>query len=177
MKKEESKNKTKVGNPSENKMIALCGVFMALAMILSYLESLVPVFIAVPGVKLGIANIVIMVALYKLGAKQALIISIGRILLSGILFGNLAMIIYSLTGSMLSLAVMVAFKKINIFSMAGVSVIGAITHNVGQIIVAAFLIENSKLFYYLPVLVISGTVSGVVVGIIAMNIIKKIRIF
>ena len=105
-----------------NRDIALTGVFIALAMILSYLESLVPVGFAVPGIKLGLANLVTIVALYKLGLKDTIIISLGRILLSGVLFGNMMVIIYSLAGAGLSILVMVLVKKTKIFSAMGVSI-------------------------------------------------------
>ena len=130
-------------NMSKNKMTAMCGVFIALALVLSYLESLVPLNFAVPGVKLGLANLVTIVALYMLGLKPAILISIGRIILSGILFGNVTVIIYSLAGAGLSIVVMCIVKKIKIFSVTGISICGAIAHNIGQIVVAAFVMENA----------------------------------
>ena len=105
-------NKSHTPYKSNNRIVALTGVFIALALVLSYLESLIPVFAAVPGIKLGIANIVTMLAMYKLGVKPAIVISVGRIVLSGILFGNLYVIIYSLAGGVLSICVMIILKKI-----------------------------------------------------------------
>ena len=158
-----------------NKDIALTGVFIALAMILSYLESLVPIGFAVPGIKLGLANLVTIVALYKIGLKDTIIISLGRILLSGVLFGNMMIIIYSLAGATLSILVMVLVKKIKIFSTTGVSVCGAIAHNLGQIIVAVISLENMNIMYYMLVLAIAGTVAGTVIGILSGVIIKNIK--
>lgn len=159
-----------------NRLVALTGVFIALALVLSYLESLIPIFVAVPGVKLGIANIVTMIALYKLGAKSAITIGIGRSILSGILFGNLSVIIYSIAGVTLSISIMIILKKTGIFSVVGVSVAGAVFHNVGQLIVAAFLIENMNIMYYMPILIISGAVAGIVVGLLTAYIIRSIRL-
>lgn len=169
-------NKSHTPYKSNNRIVALTGVFIALALVLSYLESLIPVFAAVPGIKLGIANIVTMLAMYKLGVKPAIVISVGRIVLSGILFGNLYVIIYSLAGGVLSICVMIILKKIKLFSVVGVSVAGAVAHNAGQIIVAVFLMENVNILYYLPVLIISGVIAGTMVGVLTVYIIKNIRI-
>lgn len=159
-----------------NRVIALCGVLTALAMVLSYLESLIPVSYAVPGVKLGLANMITIIAMQKLGFKNALVISVGRIILSGILFGNIAVIIYSMAGALLSLLIMWGVGKIKIFSMVGISVCGAVAHNFGQLIVAAFMMENIRIMYYMLVLAISGTIAGIVIGISASAIIKNIKI-
>jgi len=159
-----------------NKDVALTGIFIALAMILSYLECLVPIGFAVPGIKLGLANLVTIVALYKLGLKDTFIISLGRILLSGILFGNLMIIIYSLAGAFLSILVMVIVKKTKIFSTTGVSVCGAISHNLGQILVAVISLENMNIMYYMIVLAIAGTIAGTIIGILSGMIIKNIEI-
>ncbi len=180
MSKEECINKdnSKKRKPRKrsNKDIALTGVFIALAMILSYLESLVPIGFAVPGIKLGLANLVTIVALYKLGLKETIIISVGRILLSGVLFGNMMIIIYSLAGAALSIIVMVLIKKIKIFSTTGVSICGAIAHNLGQIMVAVITLENMNIMYYMIVLAIAGAVAGTVIGVLSGVIIKNIRI-
>ncbi|MCM1082162.1 MAG: Gx transporter family protein [Clostridium sp.] len=172
----EKHEKKHISGKSNNRMVALTGVFIALALVLSYFEGLIPVFAAVPGVKLGIANIVTMLAMYKLGVKPAIVISAGRIVLSGILFGNLYVIIYSLAGAVLSMCIMIILKKVKLFSVVGVSVAGAVAHNAGQIIVAVFLMENVNIMYYLPVLIISGVAAGIVVGILTVYIIRNIRI-
>lgn len=160
---------------STNRITALCGVLIALALILSYLESLVPVNVAVPGIKLGLANLVTIVALKKLGIKQAVIISAGRILLSGILFGNLSVIIYSLAGASLSIIIMIIVAHIKIFTITGISIFGAVAHNLGQIIVAVIVMENIRIMYYMAVLTAIGAVSGAAIGILAGYIIRNIK--
>lgn len=161
-------------NMSKNKMTAMCGVFIALALVLSYLESLVPLNFAVPGVKLGLANLVTVVALYMLGLKPAILISIGRIILSGILFGNVTVIIYSLAGAGLSIVVMCIVRKIKIFSVTGISICGAIAHNIGQIAVAAFVMENANILYYMLILCITGAIAGTLIGVLASVVLRNI---
>ncbi len=169
------KNKN-LSHKDSNKKVALSGVFIALAMILSYLESLVPLSFAIPGIKLGLANLVTIVALYKLGIKQAIIISMGRILLSGVLFGNMMIIIYSIAGATLSIFVMCLAKHMKIFSATGVSICGAVAHNLGQIVVAAIVLENINIMYYMAVLAVAGALFGAIIGIMAGIIIKEIHI-
>ncbi|MBQ7707326.1 MAG: Gx transporter family protein [Lachnospiraceae bacterium] len=174
-KKISEKNKNKINSRSASSLTALCGVLIALAMVLSYLESLVPISFAIPGIKLGLANIVTIIALIKLGFKPALIISVGRVLLSGLLFGNPATIMYSMAGALLSLLVMFVIRKFKLLAITGTSVCGAVSHNAGQLIVAAIVIENTKIFYYLAVLSVSGIIAGILIGILAGIIIKNIR--
>lgn len=156
------------------KKVAYGGLFLALALVASYVETLIPLQIGIPGVKIGLANGVIMVLLYMVNVKETYAVSIGRIVLAGFLFGNLMMIAYSLAGGMLSLTVMVLLRKIKGFSPVGVSVAGGVAHNVGQLIVAAVVLETSRLIYYLPVLLISGTIAGIFVGVVAGEIIKRV---
>lgn len=170
-----SGGRVKKYNKTDNRNIAICGVFIALAMILSYLENLVPINVAVPGIKLGLANLVTIVALCKLGIRHTIIISVGRIILSGLLFGNPLVIIYSLAGATLSIIVMCLVRKIKIFTVTGVSICGAVSHNFGQLIVAAILLENTKIFYYMAVLSVFGAVAGALIGILAGYILKNIR--
>lgn len=158
-----------------NKRTAMCGVFMALSMILSYLESLVPISFAVPGIKLGLANLVTIIALIRLGILDTIVISIGRIILSGILFGNPMVIIYSLAGAACSILIMCLINRLKFFSVTGVSVCGAISHNFGQLIVAAIVLNNANILYYMVVLSISGLVAGTVIGMLAASILKNIR--
>lgn len=174
-KKENIHKKTEYQTASFNRRIALCGVFIALAMILSYLENLVPIPVAVPGVKLGLANLITILALQRLGLKETAIISVGRILLSGVLFGNFAIILYSLAGATSSILVMCLLKKCKVFTVTGISVGGAVAHNFGQILVAVFVMENVHIFYYMTVLAITGTIAGVVVGILANYLLKNIH--
>lgn len=149
---------------------------VALALILSYLESLVPMSFAVPGIKMGLPNIVIVYALYKLGFKAAGSVSLVRVLLVSILFGNVMVMIYSLAGAVLSLAVMGVLKKSAKFSTVGVSVAGALGHNIGQIICAVFLLETGGLVYYLPALCVSGVVAGICIGIAGGIVVKRVKV-
>ncbi|MCD8398219.1 MAG: Gx transporter family protein [Lachnospiraceae bacterium] len=154
--------------------VAYLGMFTALAMILSYIESLFPVFYGIPGVKLGLANSMSLVILYLIGAPGAFCVSIVRGVLTGFLFGNLFSIAYSLAGALLSMAVMVFMKRFPHFSVVGISMMGGIAHNIGQLIVAIFLVENLNLLYYLPVLVLSGLVTGLVIGLLSAEIVKRL---
>ncbi len=155
--------------------IALLAMMIALALVFSYVESLIPINFGIPGVKLGLANLVIVAALYLMGARQALIISVVRIVLSGILFGNMFSILYSLAGGLLSLAIMVLIKRSEKVSVVTVSAAGGIFHNIGQLIVAMAVIENLNLIFYLPILLLSGFVTGLIIGIVCRLVLPRIR--
>ncbi|MBO4987389.1 MAG: Gx transporter family protein [Lachnospiraceae bacterium] len=155
------------------KKIAFCGLMLALALIASYVESLIPVPIPVPGIKLGVANSVVLILLYYTNAKTAWGISVGRVVLSGFLFGSLSSILYSLSGAILSLLVMTLIKKRDCFTMTGVSVAGGVSHNMGQLIMAFLVLESGALWYYLPVLLVSGCVTGGLIGILGKEIFKR----
>ena len=159
----------------ETRKIARMGLLVALAMILSYVESLIPAFVAVPGVKVGLANIVVVFALYTLGPVEALTVSLLRVILSSFLFGSVLSLLYSLSGALLSLGGMIVMKKLKIFSTLVVSVTGGVLHNVGQILVACLVLETDVLLYYLPVLILSGVVTGAVIGIIGSLVIKRLE--
>ena len=159
----------------ETRKIARMGLLVALAMILSYVESLIPAFVAVPGVKVGLANIVVIFALYTLGPVEALTVSLLRVILSSFLFGSVLSLLYSLSGALLSLGGMIVMKKLKIFSTLVVSVTGGVLHNVGQILVACLVLETDVLLYYLPVLILSGVITGAVIGIIASLVIKRLE--
>lgn len=160
----------------EPKSVALLGICTAIAMVLSYLESLIPLSFAVPGVKLGLANIAIVFVLYKLGAKEAVLVSALRIIWMAILFGNFLTLAYSAAGAVLSLTAMILLKRSERFSTVGVSVTGGILHNAGQILVAMLVMETAQIVYYLPVLCISGIAAGVAVGIVSAILIKRIPV-
>ncbi|HIT58653.1 MAG TPA: Gx transporter family protein [Candidatus Faeciplasma pullistercoris] len=145
-----------------------------LALILSYIESLVPLSFAVPGIKMGLANIAIVFVLYRLGEKEAIAVSLIRLFWVAVLFGSFMTFLYSLAGAALSMTVMIILKRSGNFSAVGVSVAGGITHNAGQIIAAVLLMETAQIAYYLPVLVVSGTVTGVIIGIVSALLINKI---
>ena len=163
----------------KTKKVATLGLTIALAMIMSYIEVLVPLSFAVPGIKMGLANIVIIFVLYKIGTKEAILVSIIRVILVSLLFSNVMAMAYSIAGAVLSLLVMWILKKTDKFSVVGVSVAGGIMHNVGQIIMAVILLGTEQIALYLPVLIITGTATGVVIGIVAglvINRFKNIRI-
>ena len=160
---------------NRNKRIALLGVIAALAIVLSYFESLIPPLIAIPGVKMGLANIAVMFALYKFGMLEATVISLVRNIVVFLLFGSVIALIYSLAGAACSLLVMALLKKFSPLSELGVSVSGGVTHNIAQIVVAIFAFSTPSLILYLPVLLISGTVAGIVIGICSGMLIKKIK--
>ena len=153
--------------------VALAALLAALALIFSYVESLIPLSVTMPGVKLGVANLVILVALYKLDFKYAFAINIVRILVSGLLFSGVFGVLYSLAGGVLSIVIMWILKKTDLFSIVGVSMAGGVAHNFGQILVAAILISDLRMFIYLPILMFSGIVSGIVIGYIAYYIINR----
>lgn len=157
------------------KAIAKLGMMIALAMILSYVESMIPLSFAVPGIKMGLPNIVIVFALYRLDAGSAVGISLLRVVLISILFGNGASLIYAASGAVLSLMVMVLLKHFNRYRMITVSVCGAVAHNIGQILAAVVVLGTDKIFYYLPVLMVSGVITGALIGAVAALVLKKIK--
>ena len=154
------------------KRISVIAVFTALALIFSYIEAIIPFNLGVPGVKLGIANIVVVCALYIFGVKEAAGISLIRVFVIGLLFGNAVSLIYSLSGAILSIAVMIICKRLKL-SVIGVSAMGGIFHNVGQLSAAALILNSSAVMYYYPVLFISGIVTGIIIGIVSLPIIKN----
>lgn len=151
---------------SKARRVALYGMLTALAFILSYVESLVPVTVGIPGVKLGLANLVVLIALYTLDLKGAFVISVIRIVLSGLTFGGLFSMLYSLAGGLLSFAVMAILSRKKLFGTVGVSVCGGVAHNIGQLLVAMAVLETESVWYYFPVLLISGSVAGVLIGLL-----------
>ena len=158
------------------KKLALCGLLTALALVLSYLESLVPLSFSVPGVKLGLPNLAILFALYKLGFKAAAVISLIRVLLVSLLFGNVFSLAYSAAGAALALAIMGLLQRSGRFGTAGVSVAGAVAHNVGQILVAMAVLETGAIAAYLPVLLLTGTAAGVAIGLVSAVLINRVKV-
>lgn len=154
---------------------ALLGILTSLALIFSYVETLIPIHFGIPGAKLGLANLVTVLALYKSGAKEAFMISSLRIVLAGFMFGNLFGILYSFSGALLSLAVMIILKNSGRFGLIGVSIAGGVSHNVGQLIMAMLVVETYSVGYYLPALLIAGTATGAVIGVISNEVIKRIK--
>lgn len=156
------------------KRLAADGLFLALSLVVSYIEVLLPIPVGIPGVKIGLANGVIIILLFFTTWRRALGISVIRIVLAGFLFGNPMTIVYSLAGGILSLAVMGILKQVKGFSEIGISVGGGVAHNIGQLSVAVLLMENVRIYYYAPVLLITGTIAGVFIGVLSALLLKKI---
>ena len=160
----------------KTKKIAVLALAIALAMILSFVESQIPAFVAIPGVKIGLANIAVVFVLYKLGWKEAVLISLVRVVMVSMLFGTLVSLFYSVAGAVLSLTGMVLLKKTGLFSTVAVSVTGGVLHNVGQILMACLLLETNVIVYYLPLLILSGVIAGVVIGVVAAIMVNRVQV-
>nr|WP_202031217.1 Gx transporter family protein [Dorea phocaeensis] len=146
-----------------------------MALIFSYVETLIPISFGIPGVKLGLANLIIVIALYKMRLSEAYLLSVVRVVLSGFIFGNYFSIIYSLAGGLLSLTAMACLKKNDGFSVMGVSVAGGVCHNIGQLIVAMLVVETFSVAYYVPVLLVAGVATGLVIGLVANGMIRRLK--
>lgn len=159
----------------KNKTVAFLGLSISLALVLAYVEVLLgPLYPAIPGIKMGLPNIVIIFLLYRKSEASAICVSLLRIILVSILFGNAMTFLYSLAGAFLSLAVMILLRKTKLLSEVGVSVAGGVTHNLGQVLTAMLLLETSELGYYMAVLTVTGTVAGILVGICGSVLVRKI---
>ncbi len=158
-----------------SKKIAYCGLLTTVALLLSYVERMLAIPMIVPGMKLGLANVAVLIALYILDNKTAFSISILRILISALLFTGFASFLYSASGALLSFTVMAFCKKTNIFSMIAVSILGGISHNIGQITIACVIVENIGLFYYMPFLIILGIATGFITGIVGDKAVYYIK--
>ena len=162
-------------NIMKQKKLAYMGLFAAIAIIFGYVESLIPFFAGIPGIKLGLANLAVLFILETYTWKEAALVSIVRILVIGFMFGNMFSILYSMAGAALSLTVMTLMKRFSGFSILGISVAGGVSHNIGQLIIAALIVENTSLFYYAPVLLISGVITGILIGILTGEVTKRIH--
>ncbi len=161
----------------KSKKVALYGLFIALAFIFSYIESQIPIPFPIPGIKLGLANLVVIIAIYGIGSKEAFVLSMVRILLVGITFRDPFSLVFSFAGGLMSWTSMITLKKLKLFSMIGISIIGGIAHNIGQIIVAIIYVNNTSLVFYLPFLMISGVVGGTLIGMLGAIVIKRLNKF
>ena len=161
---------------NNTKKMTQLALAISLAMILSFIERRIPAFVAVPGVKVGLANIAVIFMLYKFGVKEAITVSVIRVILVALLFGSVVSLFYSISGALLSFAVMLTLKKLTPLKEVTVSVAGGVMHNVGQIIAASIMLETNVVAYYLPFLILSGTIAGIVVGLAAALLIKRIKI-
>ena len=158
------------------KKLTLLGLLTAIALILSYVEALLPpIFVAVPGIKMGLPNIAIIFVLYRFGLKEAAAVSLVRLAAVALLFGSAMTLIYSLAGAVLSLALMSLLKKSNLFSMIGVSIVGGVSHNLGQILVAMWLMETAEIGYYMIILTVTGTIAGILIGLAGSFVLKYLN--
>lgn len=153
---------------------AYLGLFSAVAIILGYVESLIPVFAGIPGIKLGLANLAVLFILDRYSAKEAALVSVVRILVIGFMFGNLFSILYSMAGAALSLTVMNLLKKYSGFSLIGISVAGGVTHNIGQLIVAMIVVSNTSLMVYAPALLVAGVLAGILIGVLTKEVVGRL---
>lgn len=166
--------KTGRGSRTTAEIVAVVGVMAAFAAILSYIEVLIPFSIWIPGVKLGLANIAVVVVLHLYGAREALAVNLIRIIVVGLLFGNAFSMLFSISGAAISYGAMCFAKKTDIFSVIGVSVVGGVGHNIGQIAVAALVVETYSIIYYVPALIIAGIITGIIIGIVGKLILRYI---
>ena len=157
------------------KKLANLGLFAAVAIIFGYVESLIPFFAGIPGMKLGLANLAVLFILEKYTWKEAALVSVIRIFIIGFMFGNLFSILYSLAGAALSLTVMTVMKKKSDFSILGISVAGGVSHNIGQLLIACLITMTSGLIYYAPALLISGVITGLLIGTLTNEVLKRIH--
>ena len=157
------------------KQLVTLSALIAVAMILSYIESMIPAFVAVPGVKMGLSNIATVFALYALGWPFAICVSIVRVVLSALLFGNVVSLIYSISGAALALLAMIVMKRLDRFSSIGVSVVGGVLHNAGQIIAACVVMKTAAVSVYLIPLIVTGTISGVLIGVVSGLLVERIK--
>ena len=158
------------------KKVSLYGILVSLAFIASYIEVLIPFNFHIPGMKLGLANIAVLIALYTGGTKAGITVSIIRIILVGLTFGNPYSAIYGLSGGVMSLAVMIVLKKTDFFGMTGVSMAGGVAHNIGQLLCAMILLKLPAVFTYLSYLILVGTVTGALIGIIDEEVLKRLPV-
>lgn len=156
--------------------VAYSAMLTALAMIFSYVEALIPFSFGIPGIKLGLANLVMVMGIFFMKPTQVLGILLARVVLMAFLFGNMSSLIYSLAGGLLSFGVMLLLKKGKGFSMTGISMAGGVSHNVGQLLVAAMVVESKSVFYYMPILLIAGLITGMLIGIVAQRVLKYVRL-
>ena len=158
----------------KTKKVAMLGLCIALSMVLSFIEHQIPPLVAVPGVKVGLPNLVMVFMLYKIGWKETAVVSLIRVVLVSMLFGSVVSMAYGLVGATLSLIGMTLLKKTKLFSTIAVSVVGGVLHNIGQIATACVVMGTAQIVYYLPVLLISGTIAGVVIGFVSGLLVKKL---
>lgn len=159
------------------KKTAVLSMLTGFALMLSYVESLIPLTPGIPGIKLGLANLAVVLCIELYGRRDALLVNVARVLLSSFLFGNMYVVLYSLAGALISFAAMALLKRFSCFSLIGVSVGGGVFHNIGQLIVAIAVVRTVQILYYLPWLLLAGCMTGILIGILALEVLKYVRIY
>lgn len=154
---------------------AYIGLLMAIALILSYVENLISFQPGIPGMKMGLANLAVLICLYLFEWKDAVFLTLAKAVVSGFLFGSLFTVVYSLAGAAVSMLAMGLLKKSNLFHMPVVSAVGGVMHNMGQLLVAVFVVENYSVFYYMPALILAGLLTGIVIGAVAALVLPYIK--
>ncbi|MBD5463948.1 MAG: Gx transporter family protein [Lachnospiraceae bacterium] len=154
---------------------AYLGLLLAFALILSYIETIIPFQSGIPGIKLGLANLAVVLCLYLFGWKEALVLTTVKALLGGFMFGSMSMMIYSMAGALISALIMIILKKTHWFHVPVVSAAGGVAHNMGQILVAFFVVETYGIVYYVPILVIAGLLTGILIGMVAALVLPYIQ--
>ncbi len=172
--KQEIKKNEKKKTITRGKWCALLGMLLSLALLCGYVESLIPISFGIPGVKLGLANLVVVITLFYYGEKEAVLVSLLRILLSAFLFSSLAAFVYSLAGGVCSLLIMILLKRILKLHIISVSIAGGIFHNLGQLLIAVVILENTAIVYYFALLFAAGLVTGALIGILSFEVLKRI---
>lgn len=156
-----------------NRKLVTMALFITAAMMLSYIESLFPFFFGVPGMKLGLANLAVVMALYLYGWREALMVNVLRIMLTGLLFGNMFSILFSLSGALVSFICMLSARKLGL-SLYGVSMAGGVSHNAGQLLTAAYVVHTVEIGYYAPFLLATGLVTGFLIGVLGKEMLRRI---
>ena len=159
------------------KILTICGLLLALSLIFSYIEVMIPLVPTIPGIKIGLANGLILIVIFVFGMREALLIQLSRILLCALLFGSLISLAYSLCGGLVSLILMYLLYKTKLFKGAAIGITGGVIHNIVQILVAYFFIWNVAIFSYLPILIISGIICGAVTGSLSQALYKRVALF
>lgn len=159
------------------KKTAFLSMLTGAALMLSYVEALLPLTPGIPGIKLGLANLAVVLCMELYGRRDALLVNVARVLLSSFLFGNMYVVLYSLFGALSSFAAMVFGKRLGCFSLIGISVLGGVSHNVGQLLVAMAVVRTVQVVYYLPWLLVAGCVTGILIGFLALEVLKHVRVY
>lgn len=154
---------------------AYLGLLLAFALILSYIEVLIPFSFGIPGVKLGLSNLAVLSALCLLGYRDAFLLTVVKAIFCGFLFGNMTMILYSLSGAVCSFLAMAVMMKSNHFHLLTISAVGGVMHNAGQLLVAYFVVKTYGIFYYVPILILAGLIAGILIGTIVTLVMPFIR--